>query len=98
MKLVLDSNLVSVVMGCMDDNDDCVRQSAFAVFGDLCQYCFEVVRPHSKSFTMLCVKHMNVECEPSKRVRSRYPQVCNNAIWVAGRDDAARGRGDDALW
>ena len=84
VKLVLDSNLVSVVMGCMDDNDDCVRQSAFAVFGDLCQYCFEVVRPHSKSFTMLCVKHMNVECESSKRVRSRYPQVCNNAIWSLG--------------
>ena len=49
-------------MGCMDDNDDCVRQSAFAVLGDLSQFCFEAVRPFFKSFTMLCVKHMNVEC------------------------------------
>ena len=62
LKLVQESNLVSVVMGCMDDNDDCVRQSAFAVLGDLSQFCFEAVRPFFKSFTMLCVKHMNVEC------------------------------------
>ena len=61
LKLITDSNLVSVVMGSMDDCDDCVRQSAFAVFGDLSQYCFEAVRPHYKSFTMLCVKHMIVE-------------------------------------
>lgn len=59
--LVESSNLVSVMIGCMEDNDPSVRQSAFALLGDLSQYCFPVVSDHYKQFIALCVQYMNLE-------------------------------------
>ena len=59
--LVEEYNLISVLTGCMEDNDADVRQAAFGVLGDLAQYCYVVVKPHVKTFVMLCVKYMNVE-------------------------------------
>lgn len=82
--LVEEYNLISVLTGCMEDNDAEVRQAAFGVLGDLAQYCFVVVKPHIKPFVMLCVKYMNVECISVFSFTCRYPSVCNNAIWSLG--------------
>ena len=82
--LVEEYNLISVLTGCMEDNDAYVRQAAFGVLGDLAQYCYIVVKPHIKTFVMLCVKYMNVEYALCCLLRCRYPSVCNNAIWSLG--------------
>ena len=61
LPLIEQSNLISVITGCMEDNDDSVRQSAFGVLGDLAQYCYVAIKSYVKQFVMLCVKYMNIE-------------------------------------
>lgn len=45
-KLVAHSNLLSLLYQCMQDNTSEVRQSSFALLGDLTKACFQHVRPH----------------------------------------------------
>lgn len=59
--LIESSNLISVMTSCMQDNDTEVRQSAFALLGDISQHCFPVVANFSKQYIALCVEHMNIE-------------------------------------
>ena len=50
-----------MITGCMEDNDDSVRQSAFGVLGDLAQYCYASIKGYVRQFVMLCVKYMDLE-------------------------------------
>ena len=59
--LIEQSNLFSVMVNCMNDNDPAVRQSAFALLGDISQYCFPVLNGHHANLIKLCVEHMNLE-------------------------------------
>lgn len=61
LPLIEQSNLISVITGCMEDNDDSVRQSAFGVLGDLAQYCYASIKRYVRQFVMLCVKYMDLE-------------------------------------
>ena len=48
--LVAHSNLLSLLYQCMQDNTSEVRQSSFALLGDLTKACFQHVRPHVGMF------------------------------------------------
>ena len=61
LPLIEQSNLISVITGCMEDNDDSVLQSAFGVLGDLAQYCYASIKGYVRQFVMLCVKYMDLE-------------------------------------
>ena len=61
LPLIQSSNLIAVMAGSMEDNDDVVRQAAFGVLGDMAQYCYEAVKGHLPQFTQLCVKYMDIE-------------------------------------
>ena len=61
LPLIAQSNLISVIPGCMEDNDDSVLQSAFGVLGDLAQYCYASIKGYVRQFVMLCVKYMDLE-------------------------------------
>lgn len=55
-----------------------VRQSAYALLGDLTIACFPYVQPHVQTYVQLVIAQINYyEDPPSVR-------CCNNAIWAAG--------------
>ena len=43
--MVVQSNLLSLLFQCMQDNTSEVRQSSFALLGDLTKACFRRVQP-----------------------------------------------------
>lgn len=59
--LIEQSNLVSVMVNCMNDNDPNVRQSAFGLLGDMVINCFPVLSDQFAGILKLCVEHMNLE-------------------------------------
>lgn len=61
LSFIEEANLIAVITGCMEDNDETVRQSAFGVLGDMAQYCFAAVKPHVNRFAVLCIKYVNIE-------------------------------------
>jgi len=72
-----------------------VRQSAFALLGDLANACFPYLQPVAHDFLQVL----------SQNLRPVYPSTCNNAVWSLGelaikfgtRAGLQRRQGNDAL-
>lgn len=73
-KLVESSTIMQLLHLCMQDTMPEVRQSSFALLGDLTKACFQHVRPHISSFLPILGQNLNPE----------YISVCNNATWAIG--------------
>lgn len=61
LPLVDTYNLISIVLSACDAADPNIRQSAFALVGDLAQFCFPAVQPFLKQFVELCVRHVDLK-------------------------------------
>ncbi|KNC79102.1 transportin-1 [Sphaeroforma arctica JP610] len=72
--LVANSHLMLLIMECMKDPVPEVRQSAFALLGDLTKACWPHVKPHIQVI-LPCV---------SQNLDTNYISVCNNACWAFG--------------
>jgi transportin-1 len=72
--LISSSNIMSLLFQCMQDPMPEVRQSSFALTGDLTKACFQHVKPCTPEF--LPVLGQNLKAE--------YISVCNNAAWAIG--------------
>ncbi|KAJ8926914.1 hypothetical protein NQ314_020766 [Rhamnusium bicolor] len=73
-KLVENSNIMQLLHLCMQDSMPEVRQSSFALLGDLTKACFQHVQPHISNFLPILGLNLNPE----------YISVCNNATWAIG--------------
>lgn len=73
-KLVVNSNIMELLHLCMQDPMPEVRQSSFALLGDLTKACFQHVRPCIPDFLPILGQNLNPE----------YISVCNNATWAIG--------------
>lgn len=73
-KLVQNSNIMQLLHLCMQDSMPEVRQSSFALLGDLTKACFQHVQPHISDFLPILGQNLNPE----------YISVCNNATWAIG--------------
>ncbi|KAJ8923719.1 hypothetical protein NQ315_010300 [Exocentrus adspersus] len=73
-KLVENSNIMQLLHLCMQDTMPEVRQSSFALLGDLTKACFQHVQPHISNFLPILGQNLNPE----------YISVCNNATWAIG--------------
>jgi transportin-1 len=51
-----------------------VRQSAFALLGDLAGVCFPYLQPAAHDFLGVVTRNLTTV----------YPSVCNNAVWAMG--------------
>ncbi|KRY16037.1 Transportin-1 [Trichinella patagoniensis] len=74
ISLVAHYNLVELVKRTSLDQSSEVRQSSFALVGDLARTCWPLVEPHVMYF--LTVLGRNLE--------PHQVSVCNNAIWALG--------------
>ena len=72
--LIASSNIMSLLFQCMQDPMPEVRQSSFALTGDLTKACFQHVKPCIAEF--LPVLGQNLKAD--------YISVCNNAAWAIG--------------
>jgi len=59
---------------CSQDSMAEVRQSSFALLGDLAKACYGYVKPHINLFIPILAQNLHPE----------YISVCNNAIWAIG--------------
>jgi len=72
--LVERENLLTLLERCAQDSMAEVRQSSFALLGDLTKSCFRHVRKHLNVFLPLLTQNLN----------PNHVSVCNNAIWAIG--------------
>merc|ERR1719376_1008721 len=72
--LVANSNILKLLFQCMQDPMPEVRQSSFALLGDLTKACFQHVRPFISDFMPILGANLNPE----------FISVCNNATWAIG--------------
>uniref|UniRef100_A0A1I8F2E2 Importin N-terminal domain-containing protein n=1 Tax=Macrostomum lignano TaxID=282301 RepID=A0A1I8F2E2_9PLAT len=68
--LVQGSPILDLLYHCMQDSQPIVRQSAFALLGDLSKACFDQLRPAVGNFLMVLAANLNPV----------NISVCNNAI------------------
>ncbi|XP_048760058.1 transportin-1-like isoform X3 [Ostrea edulis] len=72
--LVANSNILKLLFQCMQDPMPEVRQSSFALLGDLTKACFQHVKPCIADFMPILGANLNPE----------FISVCNNATWAIG--------------
>ncbi|CAF0791593.1 unnamed protein product [Adineta steineri] len=72
--LVERSNILSLLERCAQDTMAEVRQSSFALLGDLTKACFRHVHKHLTIFLPILTQNLN----------PNHVSVCNNAIWAIG--------------
>ncbi len=72
--LVLHSNIMALLFKCMQDIMPEVRQSSFALLGDLTKACFQHVAPHMQDYFPILGQNLNPD----------FISVCNNATWAIG--------------
>ena len=72
--LVERSNLLVLLERCAQDPVAEVRQSSFALLGDLTKACFRHVHKHLNFFLPLLTQNL----------QPHHVSVCNNAIWAIG--------------
>ncbi|KAJ1530932.1 hypothetical protein ONE63_005770 [Megalurothrips usitatus] len=81
-KLVVDSNIMHLLYQCMQDPMPEVRQSSFALLGDLTKACFQHVHPCIPEFLPILGQNLNPE----------FISVCNNATWAIGEISVKLGQ------
>ncbi|EDV23327.1 uncharacterized protein TRIADDRAFT_50449 [Trichoplax adhaerens] len=72
--LIGKSNLLALLYQCMQDQTDEVRQSSFALLGDLTKACFGHVQQYVGDMMPLLGKNLNPD----------LVSVCNNSAWAIG--------------
>ncbi|KAB5553948.1 hypothetical protein PHYPO_G00044520 [Pangasianodon hypophthalmus] len=83
-RLVARSNIMTLLFQCMQDTMPEVRQSSFALLGDLTKACFLHVKPCISEFMPILGLNLNPE----------FISVCNNATWAIGEISIQMGSGD----
>ena len=73
-RLVASSNIMQLLYQCIQDPMPEVRQSSFALLGDLTKACFVHVHPCIGEFMPILAQNLYTE----------HISVCNNATWAAG--------------
>ncbi|KAK3755301.1 hypothetical protein QZH41_014609 [Actinostola sp. cb2023] len=73
-EFVVTSNIMTLLFQCMQDKMPEVRQSSFALLGDLTKACFTHVKPCLSDFMPILGQNLNPD----------FISVCNNATWAIG--------------
>lgn len=65
-----------------------VRQSAFALVGDLTISCFSLLHPFLAQLMPMMIQHLNTNVDPSQI------SACNNACWALGEISLRLGQAE----
>lgn len=85
-------NLLSLLTVCLKHPQAPVRQSAYALIGDLAMNCFPLLRPHMAGIMQELIDQL----DPEPKVE--FISACNNAAWSVGEVALRYGRGNISFW
>jgi len=81
-------NLLQLLTVCLKHPQAPVRQSAYALVGDLAMGCFQLLRPHLSAIMAELIEQL----DPEPKVE--FISACNNAAWSVGEVALRYGRGE----
>jgi transportin-1 len=81
-------NLLQLLTVCLKHPQAPVRQSAYALVGDLAMGCFQLLRPHLPAI----MAELTEQLDPEPKVE--FISACNNAAWSVGEVALRYGRGE----
>nr|VWO95736.1 Phosphoinositide phospholipase C (EC [Ganoderma boninense] len=79
-------NLLSLLTVCLKHPHAAVRQSGYALVGDMAMNCFPLLRPHIPSI----MQELIAQLDPEPKVE--FVSACNNAAWAVGEIALRYGR------
>lgn len=80
-------NILSLLVICLKHPQAPVRQSAYALVGDLAMNCFDLLRPYAPAIMNELIEQL----DPEPKVE--FISACNNAAWSVGEVALRYGRG-----
>lgn len=80
-------SLLQLLTVCLKHPQAPVRQSAYALVGDLAMNCFPLLRPHMPQV----MQELIAQLDPEPKVE--FVSACNNAAWSVGEVALRYGRG-----
>ena len=80
-------SLLTLLTVCLKHPQAPVRQSAYALIGDLAMGCFNLLRPHLPAV----MSELVLQLDPEPKVE--FVSACNNAAWSVGEVALRYGRG-----
>ncbi|KAN0081336.1 Armadillo-type fold [Tylopilus felleus] len=83
-----EPNLLTLLTVCLKHPQAPVRQSAYALVGDLAMGCFTLLRPHLPAIMVELIQQL----DPEPKVE--FVSACNNAAWSVGEVALRYGRDD----
>ncbi|KAG6335827.1 hypothetical protein ID866_3263 [Astraeus odoratus] len=81
-------NLFQLLTVCLKHPQAPVRQSAYALVGDLAMGCFTLLRPHLQAI----MNELILQLDPEPKIE--FISACNNAAWSVGEVALRYGRDD----
>ncbi|KAI0919076.1 hypothetical protein AcW1_003452 [Taiwanofungus camphoratus] len=81
-------NLLSLLTVCLKHPQAPVRQSAYALVGDMAMNCFPLLRPHMPAIMQELIAQLDPE------PKFEFVSACNNAAWSVGEVALRYGRDD----
>ncbi|KII95563.1 hypothetical protein PLICRDRAFT_220764 [Plicaturopsis crispa FD-325 SS-3] len=81
-------NLLSLLTVCLKHPRAPVRQSAYALVGDMAMGCFTLLRPHMPGI----MAELILQLDPEPKIE--FISACNNAAWSVGEVALRYGRDD----
>ncbi|RPD57675.1 ARM repeat-containing protein [Lentinus tigrinus ALCF2SS1-7] len=81
-------NLLSLLTVCLHHPHAAVRQSGYALVGDMAMNCFPLLRPHVPAI----MQELILQLDPEPKVE--FISACNNAAWAVGEVALRYGRDD----
>jgi len=85
--LVAQSQVLQLLSECLQDPQHDIKQSAFALIGDLSKNCIQHLAPYLPQYLPVLCQHLKLEQSqfPNKgRRQNPMVSVCNNACWAIG--------------
>lgn len=83
-------SLLSLLTVCLKHPQAAVRQSAYALVGDMAMGCFVLLRPHMPGI----MAELTLQLDPEPKVE--FISASNNAAWSVGEVALRYGRGEMA--
>ena len=80
-------NLVQLLTVCLKHPQAPVRQSAYALVGDMAMHCFPLLKAHTPAIMHELIEQL----DPEPKVE--FVSACNNAAWSVGEIALRYGRG-----
>ena len=81
-------NLLSLLTVCLKHPHAAVRQSGYALVGDMAMNCFPLLRQHIPAV----MQELVAQLDPEPKVE--FISACNNAAWAVGEIALRYGRGE----